>query len=170
VRRVIGALFAALFPATASAIGLEIQGYPAGVIADVSHVVPVGDRGSVAALGGWNFTDRGDFGEHADEHGGGPGLGVAAWRWFGADQTGWGLGARADLWWLEIEWEDAGRRGETDVLVLQPTARAGYAWRLGNEAMRVEASLSLGAEINVSTTGEDVGEGAILLLGVAVSR
>jgi hypothetical protein len=33
----------------------------------------------------------------------------------------------------------------------------------------VEAALSLGAEINVRTHGEDVGEGAILLGGLGVS-
>ena len=55
--------------------------------------------------------------------------------------------------------------GETDIWVLQPTVRAGY--RLMST---LDLSASLGAEINVSTDGEPVGEGAILLVGLRWTR
>jgi len=162
-------LSAAPGPAPARAVGLEIQGYPAGVVVDGFHATAVSDRMGMRFLAGWNFTDRRDFGEHEDEHGGGPGLGLAAWRWSEAWRAGWGIGARLDLWWLDIDWQEGDRRGETEVLVLQPTVRVGHGWGLRERTMRLELSLSLGAEINVDTRGEGVGEGAILLAGVAVA-
>lgn len=162
------ALVTAIAFGSAHAGGLEIQGYPAGLTVGASYTRDAGERLSVALLAGWNFTDRRDFGEHAAEHGGGPGFGLAAWRWRDPGRTGWGAGLRADVWWLDIEWRDEGRRGRTDVVVLQPTARAGHAWLARGGRLRLEASISLGAEINAHTRGEEVGEGAILLAGVAV--
>jgi len=149
-----------------------VQGYPAGVIA-AGHVrYALSDRDELSLRIGYNATDRQDFGEHDDERGGGLGGGIGYRRSLRPrGEGGWLWGARADLWDLEIDWKDdpsgafpAGREGTTDVLVLQPTAELGYGWWL--EGARLELVLGLGAEINVDTAGEDVGEGAILLLGV----
>ena len=85
----------------------------------------------------------------------------------------WALGAVSgtaqDVWDLEIDWEDPGPvTGSTDVIVVQPTAEVGYGFRLGEDGWRVELTFGLGAEINVDTDGDDVGEGAIALLGVTL--
>lgn len=61
------------------------------------------------------------------------------------------------------------RRGRTDLIVWQPTARVGYAWRFANGRTRIEAAMSLGGEINVRTRGERVGQGLIVLGGIAVN-
>ena len=53
--------------------------------------------------------------------------------------------------------------------MLQPTARAGYAWLLSGKRLRLDATAALGAEINIQTQGEDVGEGVILLGGIGLS-
>jgi hypothetical protein len=163
--------------------GAGLQGYPAGAILTAQSRYRLSERGELGLRAGYNFTDRGDFGEHDDEEGGGPGVGVAYRHHFapldedGLNQDGWIAGANLDLWYLEIDWEDdpsptapLGREGSTDVLVLQPTAELGYAWRLGSGTLRrgrLELTLALGAEINADTDGEDVGEGAIALLGIA---
>ena len=55
------------------------------------------------------------------------------------------------------------------MLVLQPTIEGGYGFRTPGSPWRVDATLSVGAEINVETSGEDVGEGAIVLLGVTAT-
>jgi hypothetical protein len=165
----------ALKPAAARherwAFGVDVQAYPAGAIVAVETRRPVSERGELGLRAGYNLTQRGDFGEHDDEDGGGPGVGVGYRHLFAPRGTdGWLTGARVDLWSLDIDWEDdpsgsapAGREGSTDVLVLQPTAELGYGWWLGRG--RVELVLAVGAEINVDTDGEDVGEGAIALLG-----
>ena len=156
-------------PPTARRTGLEVRVYPAGVIVDSQTLWPTGDRDAWHFEVGANITDRRDFGEQDDEEGSGAGVGFG-WRRY-EDEARMGLfwGARADLWSLEIDWEDDdGPEGTTDVIVLQPTVEVGRAWGMGGPWV-FEASLALGAEINVDTDGEDVGEGAILLGGLGVS-
>jgi hypothetical protein len=158
-------------PADRWSVGVDVQAYPAGAIVAVETRRPVSERGELGLRAGYNSTERGDFGEHDDEDGGGPGVGFGYRHLFAPRGTdGWLTGARVDLWYLDIDWEDdpsgaapAGREGSTDVLVLQPMAELGYAWWLGRG--RIELLLAVGAEINVDTDGEDVGEGAIALLG-----
>ena len=154
-------------------LALEVQGYPAGVITTVAGHVPLSAHEVLSLRAGYNATDRRDFGEHDDEDGGGPGLGAGYRRYFGERRTGWLLGGRVDLWFLEIDWEDdadpgPADRGSSDVVVLQPTLEGGYAFRLGERA-RLDLTLALGAEVNVDTDGEDVGEGGILLGGVGLA-
>ena len=151
--------------------GGELQAYPAGVIAAVHAQKPINEQDAWTFRAGYNATDRHDWGEHDDETGGGPGLGVG-WRrsLAPAGENGWVIGGRIDLWQLDIDWEDdpdganpGGREGSTDVLVVQPTIEAGYVWHL--EGSRLTLGAAFGAEINADTDGEDVGEGAIFLVG-----
>lgn len=153
--------------------GVEAQLYPAGLIVGPHFERPLSDRDVLTTRVAANLTERQDFGEHDDESGVGFG-GGAGWRRFAKHgYQGWFWGGRIDLWFLSIDWED--RRGgmdvegETDIVVVQPTAELGYGWAQEGGG-RWDLSASLGAEINVDTDGEDVGEGAILLLGVTWTR
>jgi len=183
--------FAALAPraraATGSAkiaspwsVAAELQAYPTGVIGSVTGGRRLSARDVLTMRAGYNLADRDDNGDsaHAEEEGGGPGLGVGYHHYFAhPGEDGWFVGARLDLWWLEIDWEEklfsgssgaplpAGPTGTTDVFVVQPTFEGGYGWHLAT-GHRFELTAGLGAEINASTDGQDVGEGAILLLGV----
>ena len=145
----------------------EVQVYPAGVIAGIQARTPLGQGATFFVRGAYNDTDRRDFGEHDEEEGGGPGIGIGFRRdYLPAAAETWFFGARLDLWQLEIDWrEDDGASGTTDILVLQPAGEVGYRVRRSRGAV-IEFAASLGAEVNVDTDGEDVGEGAILLLGV----
>jgi hypothetical protein len=149
--------------------GLELQVYPAGVILSLKAVLEVNDTNGLELMAGYNRTNRRGWGIHASERGGGPGL-SAAWR----TETGsWYAGVRADLWRLDIDWrqpDPANLRGSgtSTVFVLQPTFRAGYSLPFRGHDLDIGAAL--GREINVRTRGEPVGEGAILLFGVAVAR
>lgn len=151
--------------------GTEVELYPAGAVVAASAGSPVSERAVVFGRAGYNLTDRRDYGEHEDESGGGPGFGVGYRRWLGDGYRGWFWGARADLWFLEIDWEEAGGTpsGTSDVVVFQPVGQGGYTWPLDG-GFRLDLSASLGAEINVDTSGEDVGEGAILLVGLTWTR
>ena len=79
------------------------------------------------------------------------------------------LGIRSDVWRNNIDWEDRETSGlisgETTVTVLQPTGIVGYTF-LFNEHLILAPTLAIGAEINVVTDGEPVGEGAIFLWGL----
>jgi len=147
-------------------LGLEVRVYPAGLIPVLYGEAPLTPEDTLTFGLGANWTDRGDDGEQDDEEGWGYGGGVGYRRALGPSDRHWFLGVRVDLWKLEIDWKDDNRDGTTDVLVLQPTAEGGYTFPLGPN-WRGNLFAAIGAEINVDTDGEDVGEGAIALLGVS---
>jgi hypothetical protein len=154
--------------------GVDAEVYPAGAVIAARGEKQVSDHAVVAGRVGYNFTERGDFGEHDDESGGGPGFGFTYRRWLGEGFQGWFWGARADLFWLEVDWEDdlsggGKREGTSDIIVLEPVGQGGYSWTLPAGA-RLDLAASLGVEINVDTDGEDVGEGTILLFGLTWSK
>jgi len=160
------------FDTTEFGLGGSVQVYPTGVI--VGHTANwINDQHHIELRGAYNFIDRRENGEHDEEDGGGPGIGAAYHRFFPiGDYTGF-YGGRLDLWSLEIDWEEQGnvvrRRGSSDVVVLQPTVEVGMKFSTGRK-WDLLASLSAGAEINVDTDGEDVGEGAIGLAGLSLIR
>ncbi|WP_293375112.1 hypothetical protein [Nevskia sp.] len=145
----------------------EIRGYPSGAILSAGLGHEYSDNWYGSVHGAYNFVDRGSNGEFDNEDGGGFGFGVTADKFFRASQTGWFVGARAELFFLEIDYRDPGVRGSSDTTVFQPTARGGYGWQFAGGKYGLVAALSVGAEINVATDGPEVGEGAILLGGVA---
>ncbi|MBV1928935.1 MAG: hypothetical protein KUG81_05425 [Gammaproteobacteria bacterium] len=149
-------------------IGVEVEAYPAGVITTATARFLLDQSDEVSFRTGYNTTDRQDFGEHDDETGGGPGAGFGYRHFLRAGHAGPFLGGRLDVWSLEIDWKENGTSGTTDVIVAQPTAEVGYAWRV-DEGLQFTTNLALGAEFNVDTEGEDVGEGVILLLGFGLT-
>lgn len=147
-------------------LGAEVRAYPAGVIPGLYAEKPLSAHGVLTFGLGANLTERDDFGEHDDEEGDGFGLGAGYRHYFGERLDRWFLGGRVDLWSLSIDWTDPGASGTSDVLVLQPTVEGGYGFRIG-ERSRLNLFAAGGAEINVDTDGEDVGEGAIGIVGMS---
>jgi hypothetical protein len=124
---------------------------------------------------GYNQTWRRDWGRHDDERGGGPGIGLAFHHFVGDDESPFFIGARVDGWLLRIRYREDdiptnavlldGDR--SDAVVLVPTVRAG--WLAISGRVNLDFTVSFGRELNVATRGEEVGEGAILLLGAGFS-
>lgn len=151
-------------------VGLEGQVYPTGVIPSLNYTMPIGQAGSLEFRVGYNIVNHRDMGVQDDEKGGGFGgsIGYAHPFW-----KGFRLGARADVWWNSIDWKmDPGTpqevTGTTEVTVLQPTAMLDYPIHFG--AWSLVPRIAFGAEINVQTKGEEVGQGAILLGGISILR
>lgn len=163
----------------ASNVGIELQAYPAGFILGVRGGIDLGSRQELNLRLGWNIARRGDFGEHDNERGGGAGFGLG-YRYYLKDKlSGLFLGARTDLWLMDIDWTDrrpicpivppcteTDVKGSTDITVFQPTLEAGYNLLNSRSGWLLAPTVSFGYEINVRTEGEEVGEGAILLGGV----
>ncbi len=152
-------------------LGGELRAYPAGVMAAVVAAHPIHDEDDFTFRLGYNLAERGGLGEHDDESGTGLGFGLGAHHYFSdRGNPGWILGARFDLWWLAVDWKDdatppvtPSRTGTTDVVVFQPVLETGYVWPGESDLF---LTLGVGMEVNVRTDGQDVGEGAILLLGL----
>lgn len=164
--------------------GAGVQAYPAGIIGNLQIVFPVSARMNLGMLVGYNTTDRRDFGDHDDETGGGPGFGVELEHRFADKVSGVFIGIRVDTWFLDIDWEDerAGclklciirngrtfQTGSSSITVVQPAVIMGYKKYFFDSLVAFNFTVSLGAEINVKTSGESVGDGGILLVGLAVT-
>lgn len=145
----------------------EVRGYPSGAIVSGGLGRSFGDHWYGSAHAAYNVVERGDNGRFDNEEGGGFGFGATVDKYFQLGQNGWFVGGRAELFFLDIDYRDPGRNGSSDVTVFQPTARAGYGWNFAGGHYGLTAALSLGAEINVATAGAAVGEGAVVLGGLA---
>lgn len=149
-------------------VGVEVQVYPAGVILGLKTGILLDDGHEFNLRVGYNITRRGDFGVHDNEEGGGPGFGFGyRYRIEEAFDERAFIGARADLWFMDLDWRDRqpDRVGTTSITVLQPTLEAGYDL-LDRSDWRLQPTISFGYEFNVDTDGEEVGEGPILLGGL----
>lgn len=151
-------------------VGVEFQTYPTGQISSLNYAYALGERGTVEVRIGYNFVDHRDLGVQDKEKGGGFGGSIGyAYRIWNLLR----LGARTDIWRNTIDWKmDPGTpqevTGTTRITVLQPTLTLDYPIPLGKWLLTPR--MAFGAEINVQTDGEEVGQGAILLGGVGFSR
>ena len=150
-------------------ICFEFQAYPTGLIPGVRIEKGFDEKNAVHLRLGYQFIDHRDLGKHSDETGSGYGFTVGYKRYFKDDFNGFFAGIRNDIWFNEIDWEDADvqntESGTSEIIVLQPTAEAGYLFNLGGNWI-LAPTLAFGYEVNVKTKGEPTGEGAILLVGV----
>lgn len=154
--------------------GFDLQQYPTGSILSLRSNWPAGQQLEAEFRLGANIIYHGDAGVHQNEEGLGFGVSLGGRYWLKAEKTGWQLGARCDFWRNSLDWRDEPTpnmriSGETNVLVVQPTAFLAYDTRLGGN-WRIVPNIALGAEINTWQQGEDVGQGAILLIGLQLVR
>jgi hypothetical protein len=151
-------------------VGLEAQVYPTGVMVGPRTEIKLNDTDAFHARFALHWADRGDAGEHDDEEGDGWGVGFGWRRWLESYGAGWAFGTRLDYWRLDLDWADDGpppREGSTEVGVLVPSLEGAYSWPIRRG--RFDLTAGLGYEFNIDTDGEDVGEGAILMIGVSFS-
>lgn len=161
--------FSAL-PTLAATPTTELRLYPAGQIASVGLTWRLDTQTEWGASALYNRARRGDAGRHQNESGDGFGLGLELSRFWRREPQGWFYGVRAELFRLDIDWRDSGRAGESSITVIQPTLRLGYRTRPFFRSLSATVAANAGAEINVATRGEKVGEGAIGLLSLALSH
>ncbi len=154
--------------------GVEVQVYPTGAILGVRAEFALTDQHAIHLRAGYNIVRHRDQGKHEDERGGGFGLTLGYKRYFKPGLNGWFAGLRSDVWFNAIDWKDDIRQpneisGETDVIVLQPTVEAGYRFSIFDDWF-IAPNVAFGVEINAKTKGAEVGQGAILLLGIGIGK
>lgn len=166
----------ALTAQSAHSLAFEFQAYPTGLIPGLRFEYGFQARHSLHVRAGYNWIRHGGNGVQDNEWGDGFG-GTAGYRYYFRDGwSGWFLGARADAWRSRLHWEDQDANGAvvsdgiSKILVMQPTAEAGYLFRLGKGEWFIAPAAAFGVEVNVKTEGAKVGEGTILLLGVSAGR
>lgn len=150
-------------------LGGELQAYPAGLIPGARAEYFTDPMQNFNLRLAYNIARRQDFGRHSDERGAGWGGGIGYRRYGFRERLPFFAGIHLDWWELAIDWQQnngaTNTAGKTNISVLQPTLELGYDWHL-SENWSVIFAAALGAEINVRTQGESVGEGAIFLVNL----
>lgn len=167
-------------PDTYLHFGPDVQAYPTGAIFGL-HVYTLRlktERFGCGVLlkGGYNLVRHRGLGVHDDERGGGFGFAVAyhikyQFKKLPTNQ-GFLLRVKNDLWWNAIDWKDNigqanEQSGTTHILVVQPTIELGYIFLFPKWSLT--PTVAVGREFNTKQRGADVGQGAILLLGLSFS-
>jgi hypothetical protein len=153
-------------------LGFEAQWYPAGYQLMLTHELGISEKDAFHVKLGYNIARRQDFSPYNDlENGGGWGFTLGYRHYFSEAVSGFYVGGRVDLWWLTIDWEDglnnpSPTMGTTNITVLQPTGEVGYLYNIPDSPLSIGINAAAGWEINVVTDGEEVGQGAIGLLGL----
>ena len=154
-------------------INFELQVYPTGIIPGV-RIEGVEGLNAVHFRFGYNWIRHGDHRKHEDERGQGFGLTFGHKRYFKSYQKGWYAGLKNDFWFNEIDWKNnIGQVDETngysEIIVVQPTAEFGYIFQL-TPSVVISPNIAFGYEVNIKTSGEQTGDGAIFLIGFQVGK
>lgn len=147
-------------------IGAEFQWYPAGTITGLHIAVNAKLHHSVQLRLGYNKANRKDWGENDNEKGSGWGGGAGYRYHFKPFPHKFFLGARVDFWSMKIDWKEGTQTGTTKTTTLQPLFEVGYTFFVNDQAF-LTPSISNGAEINIKTNGQKVGQGFVTLIGVS---
>ncbi len=158
-----------LYSQSKTNISIEALAYPTGIITGVSLDKSIGMKDFIHIKLAINNFDHRDLGVHDEETGSGYGFTMGYRRFFNESHTNWRWGIKSDLWFNKVDWisRDVHANdivGETDIVVLQPTAELSYVF--GSDNFIIAPILSFGIEWNIKTEGEPTGEGFILLVGV----
>ena len=146
--------------------GTELQLYPVGYMPMITSNIFIKEDLALRFRLGGNFANREDFSgfnddEVAEGFGGSFGLVKYLQYWKG----NFTFGASLDTWNMWTKWKDGintskPTTGTTYNLVIQPWVNAGYLYNLSNK-WNMGISFGFGREINIITSGENVGEGWI---------
>ena len=155
-------------------ISFEFQAYPTGLIPGLRLEKNFGEKHAAHVRVGYQWIRHRDLGEHEDERGNGYGFTFGYKRYFKELHQGFSIGIRNDIWFNSLDWKDnidtpSEVSGTTDITVLQPTLELAYLM-LADSGWFFTPAIAFGFEINVKTEGSDVGEGAILLLGLSAGK
>lgn len=152
-------------------LGLDAQLYPAGLIINMKADWRLTEKGLLVTKLGYNLAERQDFGEHDQENGGGPGLAIGYKRYFKEGYKGFFADARFATWFLKIDWrnDSPASNGTTHITVLQPTIAIGYDFVLKGDKVKLGLMAAAGYELNMITSGQEVGQGGISLFGASLS-
>ena len=156
--------------------GIEFQWYPAGIMPMLSYNYFINQKNAITSRFGINIANRHDWSGLNDfEKGSGFGGSVGYRHYFDPLKCGWVIGAKTDLWGMKIDWKnktsDTGWpvNGTSKTLVLQPSVEAGYLWNPGSYKWSIGAIGGAGQEINIKTTGKEVGQGGMWIINFIAS-
>ena len=156
-------------------ISVEFQAYPTGLVPGVRIAKLFKEQHALHFRLGYNWIRHRDLGVHEDERGDGFGFTLGYRQYFSPNHEKYFVGVRSDFWFNELIWKDnigGGNEitGVSNIRVIQPTLEAGHLFLLSDGSTFVSPSVAFGFEVNIKTEGEEVGQGAILLVGLSLGK
>jgi hypothetical protein len=148
-------------------IGGEFQWYPNGTITGLHLAFNAKLHSSVNFRFGYNNTNRGDNGKHANEKGSGWGGTIGYRYYFKPFPHKFFIGAKTDLWRMNINWHNPIVSGTSKTWTLIPALETGYTFFV-NDQLFITPSLAFGTEINIKTDGQEVGHGFVTMMGISL--
>ena len=149
-------------------VGAEYIGSSKGYIAALHLAYNFPVHHAFQARIGYNSSNWKDKGKHDSEKGNGPGFSLGYRYYFLVRPHGFFLGARADVWRLNINWKQNITliTGSSKIWALQPTAEMGYMFLI-NDLFFISPTISAGVQTNIKTEGQAVGDGFIPQFGLS---
>ena len=151
---------------TTTDIGAQFQWYPSGTISGLHLAFNSKIHHSVLLQLSYNKVNRKDNGEKDNEKGSGWGGAIGYRYYFKPFPHKLFIGVKTDVYRMKIDWIQGILSGESRTWTLQPTFEIGYTFIINDQAF-ITPSISNGAEINLKTEGEKVGQGFITLIGIS---
>ena len=147
-------------------VGAQFQWYPSGTISSLHFAFNARMNHSILVQVGYNKANRKDNGEKDNEKGGGWGGGIGYRYYFKPYPHKFFIGAKTDIYRMNIDWVQGIQSGETKTWTLQPTIEIGYTFIINDQGF-ITPFIANGAEINLKTQGDKVGQGFITLIGIS---
>src|SRR5687768_7279678 len=149
-------------------VGGEFQWYSSGNIIGLHLAFNAMEHHSVQFRIGYNKADYKNWAEHDEEKGGGWGAGVGYRYYTNPFPHKFFIGARADLWRLEIDWKNnsPAASGVTKTWGLLPSLELGYFFWINDQAF-ITPGIAAGYMVHLKTDGAEIGKGFTTLLGIS---
>ena len=175
-------------------LGIEFQIYPTGIMPGLRIETNLSQKDAINLRIGMNFFDHKDFpkkagiNKHDSEIGYGYGFSLGYRHYFWKGLKNLYFGVRSDLWFNKVYWSkknpdfyycDSSQpclqyvpnptiKGESNIVVLQPTIEAGWLFEMGkNKNIFIAPDIAFGYEWNAIVKGEQTGYGFIFLAGIS---
>lgn len=166
--------FTFVLSAQVTDLSIEVQAYPTGIISGFQIERSISELSALHLRIGHQFIRHRDLGVQEEERGEGFGFTLGYKRYFKEEHKGFFLSLRSDLWFNTLDWQNNidqinETSGTTKITVFQPTLQFGFHRKMSNQFF-LTPSIAFGYEVNVKTTGAEVGQGAILLLGLQLGK
>jgi hypothetical protein len=147
-------------------IGGSFEWYPSGTVYGLHAAFNSRQHHSFHFKLGYNITNRKEGEVNDIEKGNGWG-GTLGYRYYIRPfPHKFFIGARSDIWHKNIDWNKETQSGTSKTWTVVPAFEIGYTFWINDQAF-LTPSISNGAEINLKTDGQKVGQGFITIIGIS---
>ena len=145
-------------------VGAEFNHYSGGNIYGVHLAFNAKLHSSFIIRAGYNIVNENYSGNYQNEKGGGIAAGIGYRYYLRYKPSGFFIGARADIWNMDIDWTKNLLTGNTKSTFFIPAFETGYML-VANDWFFFTPSISVGSRFNVKSGTESIKDGLLVSYG-----